>query len=369
MARALELAGKGRFGASPNPMVGAVVVDSSRQIVGTGYHACCGGPHAEVHALREAGARARGGTMYVTLEPCSHSGRTPPCCDAVIRSGLSRVVIAMKDPTPTAGGGIDRLVEAGVDVVVGPGRDPSRRLNRRWLRCVSSGNPWVTLKAGVSLDGRIATRTGESQWITGEEARRRGLEMREEHDAILVGIGTVLADNPRLTRRLGLNPGEAWLRIVLDSSLRIPSECRIVTDDPSTTLVVHTHLAPKDERQRLRDCGVQTLEAKATPEGRVDLEDLLPRLARIHITALMVEGGAEIHGAFVDRALFDEIVFFLAPMILGGNAPSAVGGLGVGRLADAQRLQFEAVERHGSDLEVRLTRPDESEMDDVHGFD
>jgi diaminohydroxyphosphoribosylaminopyrimidine deaminase/5-amino-6-(5-phosphoribosylamino)uracil reductase len=366
MSLALDLAARGRCGASPNPMVGAVVLDAEGEMVGSGYHARCGGPHAEVNALKEAGERARGGTIFVTLEPCSHYGRTPPCCNAIIDAGINRVVMAMRDPTPTAGGGCDRLIEAGIDVVVGPGEGPSRQLNRRWLRSVSEGRPWITLKAGVSLDGRIATRIGESQWITSEAARRRGLELREEHDAILVGISTVLADNPRLTRRLNMNPEEAWLRIVLDSTLRIPSECHLVADEPETTLVVHTNAAARSEKQRLRDCGVQTLEVRASADGRIELEDLLPRLARIHISALMVEGGAEVHGSFVDHDLYDEAVLFVAPMILGGAAPPAVGGLGIAHLRDAPRLQFDGVERIGTDVELRVSRRDEPETDDVH---
>lgn len=366
MAQALDLAARGRYGASPNPMVGAVIVDSQGAVVGAGYHEHCGGAHAEVNALREAGDRARGGCAYVTLEPCNHFGRTPPCSEALINAGLNRVVIAMKDPTPTAGGGMDRLAESGIEIVVGPGEGPSRQLNRRWLRSVSEGRPWVTLKAAVSLDGRIATHTGESQWITGEAARHRGLELREEHDAILVGIGTVLADNPRLTRRLNLNPGETWTRIVLDSNLRISSACHLVSDDPSTTLVVHTPQAPAGERKRLAECGVHLLEARSTNDGQVDIEDLLPRLARRHITALMVEGGAEVHGSFVDLDMFDEAVFFVAPMIIGGEAPPAVGGLGIAHLADVQRMQFESVKKIGCDVELRVSRSDDAEDDDVH---
>ncbi len=202
----------GRYGASPNPMVGAVIVDAQGQLVGEGYHAAYGGPHAEIVALADAGERARGGTIYVTLEPCAHHGKTPPCVNAIIAAGLRRVVVALSEPTSQAGGGCDRLRAEGIEVREGSGAERSRTLNRRWLHWVRYHRPWVTLKAAVSLDGRVATREGHSKWITGEAARERGLELREEHDAILVGVETILADDPRLTRRLGLNPVSGWRR-------------------------------------------------------------------------------------------------------------------------------------------------------------
>ena len=228
MDRALELAALGKCGASPNPMVGAVIVDSQGELAGEGYHAAYGGPHAEIVALADAGERARGGTIYVTLEPCAHHGKTPPCVEAVISAGLSRVVIALSEPTRVAGGGTDRLRAEGIEVHEGPGAERSRNLNRRWLHWVRFHRPWVTLKAAVSLDGRVSTREGDSKWITGEDSRKRSLELREEHDAILVGVETILADDPQLTRRLGLNPVSGWRRIVLDSRLRTPTEAIVV---------------------------------------------------------------------------------------------------------------------------------------------
>ena len=251
MEHALALAARGRFGASPNPMVGAVVLDAAGQLAGEGYHARYGGPHAEIAALHQAGERARGGTLVVTLEPCTHHGKTPPCTDAIVAAGIRRVLVAMRDPHREAAGRVEHLRAEGVNVTVGRDANGARRLNRRWLTFIEERRPWVTMKAAVSLDGRIATRTGESQWITGEAARRRGLELREEHDAILVGVNTLLADDPHLTRRLGLNPSDSWWRVVLDSRLRTPSSARVLTSSPERTVIAHTTAATAEDRQRL----------------------------------------------------------------------------------------------------------------------
>ncbi len=366
MRRALDLAKRGRFGTSPNPMVGAVVLDPQGELAGEGYHAAFGGPHAEVIALREAGARARGGSLFVTLEPCVHHGKTPPCVDAIISSGVRRVVVAMRDPNPHAAGGVERLRAEGVDVNVGGDTNGARALNRRWLTWVQERRPWVTLKAAVSLDGRIATRTGQSKWITGEAARQRGLELREEHDAILVGVDTILADNPRLTRRLGLNRTGSWHRVVLDSRLRTPSQATIVQSDPDLTIIVHTPNAGREDRKRLESAGVHLIESPADQTGRVDVHQLLTRLGQRGVAALLVEGGAKVHGSFVDRDLVDEVVVFIAPILIGGTAPAAVAGTGFADLSLAPRLRFEGIERHGDDLELRAVRP---EMNNVHRAD
>jgi len=366
MERALELAARGRCGASPNPMVGAVVLDAEGHRAGEGYHAAYGGPHAEVAALAEAGDRARGGTLFVTLEPCAHYGKTPPCVDAVLAAGIRRAVIALAEPNPTAGGGADRLRAEGVEVNQGLGAERSRILNRRWLHWVRCSRPWVTLKAAVSLDGRVATREGESKWITGEAARKRGLELREEHDAILVGVETILADDPQLTRRLGLNPVSGWRRVVLDSRLRTPSDAVVVQTQPEATLIAHTSEAPVEDRRRLQDTGVELVELKAGDDERVDLGALLDHLARREVAALLVEGGPTVHGSFNDADLVDEIALFIAPFVIGGNAPAAVAGTGVATLEAAQRLCFEDIDRHGDDLEIRAVRPEEA---DVYGVD
>jgi len=366
MDRALELAALGRCGASPNPMVGAVIVDAKGQIVGEGYHAAYGGPHAEIVALADAGERARGGTIYVTLEPCAHHGKTPPCVNAIIAAGLRRVVVAQSEPTSLAGGGCDRLRAEGIEVREGSGAERSRTLNRRWLHWVRYHRPWITLKAAVSLDGRVATREGHSKWITGEGARERGLELREEHDAILVGVETILADDPRLTRRLGLNPVSGWRRIVLDSKLRTPTDAVVVQSEPESTLIYHTVEAPVEDRRRLREAGVEMVELKADSDGRVDIEAALDHLARREVAALLVEGGPTVHGSFNDAELIDEMALFIAPFIIGGEGPPAIAGRGIATLEAAQRLVFEDFDRHGEDLEIRAVRPEEA---DVHGAD
>jgi len=362
MERALELAARGRCGASPNPMVGAVILDAEGDLAGEGYHAAFGGPHAEVVALADAGDRACGGTLFVTLEPCAHHGKTPPCVDAILAAGIRRAVIALAEPTKIAGGGADRLRAEGVEVDQGMGAERSRVLNRRWLHWVRYHRPWVTLKAAVSLDGRVATREGESKWITGESARERGLELREEHDAILVGVETILTDDPRLTRRLGLNPVSGWRRVVLDTRLRTPSDAVVVQTQPEATLIAHTVEASVEDRRRLKETGVELVELRADDNGRVDLGALLDHLARKEVAALLVEGGPTVHGSFNDRDLVDEIALFIAPFVIGGTAPAAVAGCGIATLESAQRLCFEDIERHGDDLEIRAVRPEEADV-------
>jgi diaminohydroxyphosphoribosylaminopyrimidine deaminase/5-amino-6-(5-phosphoribosylamino)uracil reductase len=366
MRRALDLAERGRFGASPNPMVGAVILDAKKQLAGEGYHERCGGPHAEVNALAEAGDRARGGTLYVNLEPCSHHGRTPPCAEAIVAAGISRVVVATRESNPIASGGIEQLRAEGIEVTEGVSSESGRILNRRWLRWARTRRPWVSVKAAVSLDGRIATRTGKSKWITGDTARSRGLELREEHDAILVGVGTVLADDPRLTRRLGLNPGDVWRRVILDSKLRTPTDAEIVQTKPEMTLIAHTAEASAGDRDRLAEAGVELVELTTDRSGRVSVMALLDHLGERDITALLVEGGASVHGSFFDAGLADELFFFVAPMIIGGEAPSAVGGLGVAELEMARRFTFEDTRRHDEDLELHAVRREDA---DVHGAD
>ncbi len=367
MRRALELAARGRLGTSPNPMVGAVVLDAHGNPVGEGWHRRFGEAHAEVEALAAAGERARGGTLYVTLEPCNHHGKTPPCTDAILAAGLRRVVIAMPDPHPPAGGGGGRLAGAGVEVIWGVERRAAERLNRRWLTWARQGRPWVTLKAALSLDGKVATRGGESMWITGEEARRRGHELREEHDAILVGVGTVLADDPRLTRRLGLNPLPRFFRVVLDSHLRTPAASRLLAERPEEVILVHLPGASAERRRELLATGAKLLAVPPDARGRCDVGAVLAELARLPVASLLVEGGAEVHGSFVHRGLCDEAVFFVAPMLIGGRAaPGAVGGEGVTRITEALRLHLESVERVGGDLMIRAATLRDR---DVHGLD
>jgi diaminohydroxyphosphoribosylaminopyrimidine deaminase/5-amino-6-(5-phosphoribosylamino)uracil reductase len=263
----------------------------------------------------------------------------------------------MREPNPDAAGGLDRLRAEGVETAVGGDTENARVLNRRWLKWAQERRPWVTLKAAISMDGRIATRTGQSKWITGEAARHRSLELREEHDAILVGVETILADNPRLTRRLDMNPRGPWKRVILDSRLRTPSSAAAVQSDPDQTLIAHTAAADPGALAKLEEAGAQLLEVVADDSGLVDLHQLLEHLARRGIAALLVEGGARVHGSFVDSELVDEAVFFVAPLLIGGNAPSAVAGRGIADLDLASKFVFEHIDRHGEDLEVRAVRP------------
>jgi diaminohydroxyphosphoribosylaminopyrimidine deaminase/5-amino-6-(5-phosphoribosylamino)uracil reductase len=390
MKLALRLAAKGAGWVSPNPMVGAVLVQDGR-IVGRGYHRRLGAPHAEVEALRQAGAAARGADLYVTLEPCNHQGRTPPCTQAVLAAGVRRVLIATPDPNPrVAGGGAAFLQAHGVEVQTGLLAAEARRLNEAWFKWVATGLPFVVAKAACSLDGKIATVAGESQWLTGEAARAYGHRLRHACDAILVGIATVLADDPQLTVRLGgkrknfggegqgsttpaispkpplptpyvssgtgfqpvpdgrrasseltrnpepgtQNPGKDPIRVVLDSRLRIPLTARLLhLNSPAPTWVACTKAAPKDKIKALKDLGAEVLVLPATgpaesaaAPGRVALQPLLELLGRRQVQSLLVEGGAQVLGGFFAANLVDKFYFFYAPLFLGGSAAPGVLG-------------------------------------------
>ena len=354
MREALQLARLGAGTASPNPMVGAVVVSGDR-IVGRGYHVRPGSSHAEVLALEEAGTAARGATLYVTLEPCAHWGRTPPCTDAILRGGIHRVVVAMEDPDPQVRGrGLRRLTEAGIEVHVGVAADAARRLNEAYVKHRTTGLPFVTAKWAMSLDGRIATRTGDSRWISGPASRALAHELRAVSDAILVGIGTVLADDPQLTARdlpQGRPVPRQPARVILDSHLRIPLGARVLARDGAPVLVATTGRARPDARRALEQAGADVIVADG-PGGRVDLLSVLAELGRRGVTGLLVEGGAAVHGACFDAGLVDKVVVFVAPVILGGPAPTPVGGAGVERLVQAWRLTSVAVRQVEHDLVV-----------------
>lgn len=354
MGEALVLAEKGRYGASPNPMVGAVVLDAQGEIVGRGAHLSCGGPHAEVVALAEAGERAGGGTLVVTLEPCSHHGRTPPCVDAVLAAGISRVVVGERDPNPCVDGkGIGALRAAGVEVIEGVEQEACERLNRRFGHWMRRGVPYVTLKMALTLDGKIAARGGRSKWITSESSRHAGYALREEYDAILVGIGTVLADDPRLRRHLGLNPNPHLVRVVLDSELRMPLDGQLLSQDAGDVIVFCRAPAPPDRGRELERLGVTLVEVGADEQGRCGLRPVLRWLGSHGISSLLVEGGGEVHWSFLREGLAQRLHAFLAPLLLGGkDATSAVGGLGFGSPQEGVRLNLEEVRRLGEDLEI-----------------
>ncbi len=336
MGRALELAERGRGWVEPNPLVGAVVVREG-QLVGEGWHQRYGEAHAEVHALTAAGEAARGATLYVTLEPCCHRGKTPPCTEAVLRSGIRRVVAAMSDPFPAvAGRGGELLLQAGVLVEFGAGESEARRINAPYLKLLATGRPWVHAKWAMTLDGKIATRSGDSRWISNESSRRLVHELRGRMDAVLVGIGTVLADDPQLIAR---PPGPRTpARIVLDSLGRIPEDSNLVrTARAVPTILATTERAPETKREILRACGCEVL---IQPEyrGRVGVESLLAELGRRRFTNVLVEGGSGIFGALLDASALDELHLFVAPLLIGGaTATSAIGGEGIDRIANAPR--------------------------------
>lgn len=351
MREALQLARNAEGRTSPNPMVGAVIVRGGR-IVAAGWHRKAGTPHAEVHALRMAGELARGATLYVTLEPCAHYGRTGPCARAVAEAGIRRVVIAMQDPNPlVAGKGIRILREAGVEVVCGVLEEEARKLNEVFLKWIPQKMPFVVLKTAMSLDGKIATRTGASKWITGEAARLRVHAYRDRYDAILAGIGTVLADDPSLTARLPDGTGQNPVRIIVDSCARTPLESRVVTDKAARTIIAVTEAAPPARVEALRKAGAEVMTAGAGPE--VDLKLLCQELGQQEICSIFVEGGGSIGFSFLQAGLVDKVHAFIAPKLIGGRtALTPVEGEGFAELKDAVELRDMEVERLGGDILV-----------------
>jgi diaminohydroxyphosphoribosylaminopyrimidine deaminase/5-amino-6-(5-phosphoribosylamino)uracil reductase len=332
-------------------MVGAVVARGGR-VVGSGYHRRPGEAHAEVVALRRAGARARGATLYVNLEPCAHHGRTPPCVDAILRSGIRRVVASMMDPNPLVRGrGFAALRRAGVEVSCGELGRQARTLNEAYIKYIGCGRPFVVLKAGMSLDGRIATAAGRSRWITSARSRQMAHGLRWRFDAILVGVGTVLADDPELAARRGGRERSRFRRVVLDSQLRTPRTSRLVrAARRRETLIYTTDRAPRSREAALRSAGAE-IRRVGSRRGRVDLGAVLRDLGRREITSLLVEGGGEVHGSFLDAGLADKLLLFVAPSLLGGrNAVPVVGGAGAQRPSSARRLRRLEVERVGPDL-------------------
>ncbi len=356
MARALALARAHLGETSPNPSVGAVLVKDGR-IIAEGWHRAAGMPHAEIEALAQAGPEARGATLYVTLEPCNHHGRTPPCAQAIIEAGVARVFYATPDPNPVAQGGAQRLAQAGVEVHRGPGEAEAREINRFFFHHVRTGRPYVIAKFAASLDGKIATSTGESQWITGPQARAQGHALRAQVDAILVGAGTVRADNPRLTARRSdgsLYPHQP-LRVVLDSRGRLPLDARLFQPQlPGHTLVATTAAMPPARHRRLQALGVETLVLPADTSGRVAIPALLEALGQRGVLSLLVEGGGEVLGSFFDQGMVQEVWAFLAPMIIGGEqAPGPVRGRGAATLARATRLTRLKLQLLGQDWWVQ----------------
>lgn len=357
MQRALSLAARGRGRTSPNPMVGAVLTQQGA-IIGEGYHAWAGGDHAEVAALRAA--TARGAVCYVTLEPCTHYGKTPPCTETLIEAGIAKVVIATYDPNPlVAGRGVQRLREAGVSVQVGVLEEEAVRLNEAYFRYIQTGQPFVLLKAALSLDGKLATRTGDSQWITGELARHRVHEMRSAVDAVVVGIGTVLKDDPLLTTRLGGDEGRDPLRVVVDTRGRLPLSAGLLRSGSQPPLVA---VGPGVSQARLRRLQERGARVMVLPpgDGGLSLPALIDELGRRQITSVLIEGGGKLATSALQERIVDKLVLMLAPVLIGGQkAPTLLQGDGVEKLTEALRVKHLTVERIGDDLvlEGYLTDP------------
>jgi diaminohydroxyphosphoribosylaminopyrimidine deaminase/5-amino-6-(5-phosphoribosylamino)uracil reductase len=366
MGRALVLAARGEGRTRPNPPVGAVVVDARGTLVGEGWHRRAGGPHAEVFALRQSGARARGGTLYVTLEPCSTHGRTPPCTEAVATAGIARVVAATRDPNPRhAGRGLRLLRRRGVAVEVGLMGDEAARLLAPFRKWVLTGRPRVTLKLGMTLDGRIADAAGRSRWITGPAARARVQDMRRRADAVLVGARTVLADDPSLLWR---GRGGRGLRIVVDTRGVVPVDRRIFTDGQAGRTIVATTVRCAAARRRAYEAaGAQVWVLPAGRGGRgVSLPRLMARAGEEGLLHILCEGGGELAASLARGGLVDDYVFFVAPSLLGGGALPVIGGEGW-TMDDKPALCFTAVERVGRDVMIRAEPAADGGKRDVHG--
>ncbi len=356
MRQALREAERGRYGASPNPMVGAVLLSRDGEVVATGAHLRCGGPHAEVDALSRGAERAVGGTIVVTLEPCvpAPSKRTPPCVDAILAAGVARVVIGTRDPNPAiAGRGVEALKTAGVEVVEGVEDAACRALNRRFFHWITTGRPYVRLKMAMTLDGKLAARGGRSRWITSEASRREGYALREEHDALLVGVNTVLMDDPRLLRHLGLNPSPHLTRVVLDTALRTPLDGALLATQPEDVVVFCREGADGGRRRELEGRGVTVVEVGDDGRGRCDLRQVLRWLGSHATSSVLVEGGGEVHWSFLREGLAHSVTAFVAPLVLGGReAVPSVGGPGFPSPNEGVRVRFVEVRRLEGDLVV-----------------
>ncbi len=350
MKRALTLAEKGRGHTSPNPMVGAVVVKDGK-IVGEGYHQAFGQAHAEVNALNAAGDDALGATLYVTLEPCNHTGKTGPCTERIYEAGISRVVIAVKDPNPLVNGsGINFLRSKGISVVENVLDDKSRALNRGYFKHIRTGKPYILLKLAQTLDGRIATSTCHSKWVTGEDSRVMSHKLRAQFDAIMVGIGTVLADDPHLTVRK--TKGFSPKRIVLDSQLRVPLDANVLADEsPNKTIIVTTNLASKEKITRIVERGSIVLVLDADDRGWAPQSVLWKKLGELGIASVMVEGGSTVHTECLKSGNADEIVIFFAPKLLGSGV-DAIGDLGIRNINSAIELEGLKIKRLKSDFMI-----------------
>lgn len=349
MQEALCLARHGMGTVSPNPMVGAIIVKDNA-VVGKGYHKRAGTEHAEILALREAGDLAQGATLYVTLEPCAHYGRTPPCVGAIIRSGITRVVVAMEDPNPkVAGKGVSTLLSANLEVRVGVLEEEARMLNEVYVKSVMAGLPFVVLKYAMTMDGKIATYVGDSKWVTEEPARKLVHQLRNTYDAVVVGVGTVLADNPRLTVRGLRDASRNPVRVIIDSYLRTPLDAKVLSE-PGKVIIATTKGVPLQRIEEFEDRGVEIL-AVGEYSNRVDLLVLAQELIKRDITSLLLECGGSLSASFLESGLVDKVLCFIAPKIIGGEgAITPVEGRGIRLMRDCLALQNTSVCKIGQDV-------------------
>ncbi|MDF2537195.1 MAG: riboflavin biosynthesis protein RibD [Herbinix sp.] len=353
MKRAMELAEKGIGFTNPNPLVGAVIVKDNI-IIGEGYHELYGGPHAEINAFNNATADVAGATMYVTLEPCSHFGKTPPCAKAIIEKGIYEVVIAMEDPNPfVSGKGIKMLKDNGVKVTVGVLQEEGKRLNEIFLKYITTGLPFCLLKTAMTLDGKIATHTGDSKWITNEESRAYVHKLRHRFSSVMVGIGTVLQDNPFLNTRLPDQKCSDPIRIIVDTQAKIPLNANVLRiDSAARAILITTELAPKDKLHQLADQGVEIITAPLWKE-QVDLIFLMKALAERNVDSVLLEGGSELNASALQTGIIDKVSFFIAPKIAGGSlAKTPVGGPGIKLMKDAYQLDGIKIQRFGDDIMI-----------------
>lgn len=352
MRLAIREAKKGLGRTSPNPIVGAVVVNGGR-IVGRGYHHRAGTPHAEVHALRDAGERTAAGCLYVTLEPCNHTGRTPPCTRAILESGISRVVIGMADPNPgVAGNGAGFLREHGLTVVMGVMEDQCRQMNLPFIKHSTTGMPWVIVKAALSIDGKLATGTGHSEWITGEKARAAVHRLRDRVDAIMIGSRTASADDPSLTTRISGGGGCDPLRVVIDTELRMKTAARMLRQKSAapTWIFCADDLKSKQRGKKLAAAGAVIRKVGRLADGRLSLRQVLGDLGGCQINSVLVEGGGSLHTSLINERLADEAYYFHAPVLLGNDGVAAMQGFGAQSVSDGFRLHGVGYRRYGDDM-------------------
>lgn len=353
MKRALDLAKKGIGYTKPNPLVGAVIVKDNR-IIGEGYHEFFGGAHAEINAFSNASEDVAGATMYVTLEPCSHFGKTPPCANAIVNKKIAEVVIAMEDPNPlVAGNGIRILRENGIKVVTGVLEDEAKKQNEIFIKYISTKRPFIILKTAMTIDGKIATVIGESKWITNEQSRQHVHEIRHRVSGIMVGIGTILADNPELTTRLKGIEGQDPTRIIVDTTARIPLDAKVLNlTSKSRTIIVTTENAPKQKLKYIKEKGADII---VTPikNNKVDLSYLMQQLGEIEIDSVLIEGGAALNFSALEEGIVDKVITFIAPKLIGGcTAKTPVGGEGINHMKDAIDLYNIQISRFDEDIMI-----------------